>query len=57
MRKKQAHNKRLYIRHLAFKKQYVFAGEDRAWMNIRPVGREFGSPDFERSAALEKATW
>ena len=22
--------------------------EDRAWLNMPPVGREFGSPDFER---------
>jgi hypothetical protein len=22
--------------------------EDRLWGNVRPVGREFGSPDFDR---------
>jgi hypothetical protein len=26
----------------------AYAAEDKAWVNMAPVGREFGSPDFER---------
>lgn len=26
----------------------TYAAEDKAWVNMAPVGREFGSPDFER---------
>ncbi len=27
--------------------------EDRAWLNTPPVGREFGSPDYERLMELD----
>lgn len=27
------------------------AGEEQAWLNMVPVGREFGSPDYDRLAA------
>lgn len=27
--------------------------EDRAWLDMAPVGREFGSPDYERLAQLD----
>lgn len=27
--------------------------EDRAWLEIAPVGREFGSPDYERLTRLD----
>lgn len=25
-----------------------WSAEDRAWANLAPIGREFGSPDYER---------
>jgi hypothetical protein len=28
--------------------------EDRAWDNMLPVGREFGSPDYERITTLDR---
>lgn len=31
--------------------------EDRAWDNMAPVGREFGSPDFERLAEGDRAVF
>ena len=31
--------------------------EDIAWLNIVPVGREFGSPDYDRLAILDMFTW
>ena len=27
--------------------RYQFNAEDRAWLNMAPVGREFGSPDCD----------
>jgi hypothetical protein len=32
---------------------FEMTDEDRAWLNITPVGREFGSPDFERLSAID----
>lgn len=29
------------------------SAEDRAWDNMVPVGREFGSPDYERLSILD----
>ena len=29
----------------------AYAAEDRAWLNMAPIGREFGSPDFDRLMA------
>jgi len=31
--------------------------EERAWANVAPVGREFGSPDFERLSILDMLSW
>lgn len=31
--------------------------EDRQWDQLTPVGREFGSPDFDRLMALEEKAW
>lgn len=31
--------------------------EDLDWLNAPPVGREFGSPDFDRLAALDDAAF
>lgn len=31
--------------------------EDRAWLDMAPVGREFGSPDYERLTALDRAAF
>ena len=36
---------------------YKASSEDRAWLDIAPVGREFGSPDYERLTALDQATF
>lgn len=33
------------------------AGEDVAWLDPVPVGREFGSPDYERLTALDQAAF
>lgn len=33
------------------------AGEDFAWLDPVPVGREFGSPDYERLMALDQAAF
>ena len=32
------------------------SAEDLAWDNITPVGREFGSPDYERLSILDMYT-
>lgn len=31
--------------------------EDRQWDQLVPVGREFGSPDFDRLMADEEKAW
>lgn len=31
--------------------------EDRQWDQLAPVGREFGSPDFDRLMALDEMKW
>ncbi len=36
---------------------YKASSEDRAWLDMAPVGREFGSPDYERLTALDQATF
>lgn len=33
------------------------ADEDLAWLDSAPVGREFGSPDYERLMALDQAAF
>lgn len=33
------------------------SGEDSAWLDAAPVGREFGSPDYERLMALDHAAF
>lgn len=30
--------------------------EEQAWLDIAPVGREFGSPEWERLAMLDSGT-
>lgn len=36
---------------------YQGSSEDRAWLDAAPVGREFGSPDYERLMALDQAAF
>jgi len=36
---------------------YPLSSEDQDWLDIRPVGREFGSPDYERLTALDDAAF
>lgn len=33
------------------------SAEDQAWLDITPVGREFGSPDYERLSILDMYSW
>ena len=33
------------------------SSEDCAWLDVAPVGREFGSPDYERLMALDQAAF
>ena len=33
------------------------SAEDQAWLDITPVGREFGSPDYERLSILDSYSW
>ena len=33
------------------------SSEDCAWLDVAPVGREFGSPDYERLMALDDAAF
>lgn len=54
MTKNQARKKRLYARLQIFTRKYVLTAEDRAWLDMTPIGREFGSPDFERLEAEEE---
>jgi hypothetical protein len=35
----------------------VASSEDEEWLNMPAVGREFGSPDFERLATLDDAAF
>lgn len=37
--------------------QQQASDEDRAWLDMAPVGREFGSPDYERLTALDQAAF
>jgi hypothetical protein len=39
------------------KPQHEASDEERAWVDMAPVGREFGSPDYERLAALDQAAF
>jgi hypothetical protein len=49
--KNRIKKRRLYARR---KSWYIpLISEDRAWLNMSPVGREFGSPDYERLAQLD----
>lgn len=32
----------------------ILTPEDKEWLNMSPVGREFGSPDFEKLDAADK---
>lgn len=34
--------------------RYLRTPEEEAWLNIAPVGREFGSPDFEKYYGLQE---
>jgi hypothetical protein len=37
--------------------QHQAADEQQAWLDIAPVGREFGSPDYECLTALDQAAF
>lgn len=51
--KNRLRKQRLYARVWAFKRaRYWMTDEQYAWERISPVGREFGSPDFEHLMTL-----
>ena len=33
----------------------ILTPEDKEWLNMSPVGREFGSPEFEKHDAGDKS--
>lgn len=33
------------------------SAEEQSWMDLAPVGREFGSPDYERLSILDMYSW
>jgi len=33
------------------------SAEEQAWLDLAPVGREFGSPDYERLSILDTYSW
>lgn len=33
------------------------SAEDQAWEDLAPIGREFGSPDYERLSTLDSYSW
>lgn len=33
------------------------SAEDQAWEDLAPIGREFGSPDYERLSILDSYSW
>ena len=37
----------------ALSARFHLSAEDRAWLDMAPIGREFGSPDYERLARLD----
>ena len=36
--------------------KFWLTAEDRSWLNMAPIGREFGSKDYERLAILDGFT-
>lgn len=35
------------------RKVWPWSAEEQAWLDVAPVGREFGSPDYERLQVLD----
>ncbi|WP_341909980.1 hypothetical protein [Polaromonas sp. YR568] len=35
------------------RKVWPWSAEEQAWLDVAPVGREFGSPDYERLEILD----
>jgi hypothetical protein len=33
------------------------SAEEQSWLDLAPVGREFGSPDYERLSILDMYSW
>ena len=48
----RGHKRRIYARYRRRGRHWLTA-EDRAWSNVVPIGREFGSKDFERLSILD----
>lgn len=46
----------LFYRHFHGKVLWRSA-EEQAWLDVIPVGREFGSPDYERLQILDLYAW
>ncbi len=52
--RKRAVNERFHNRF--YNPRFVWwSAEDHAWDNMAPVGREFGSPDYERLMEIDRA--
>jgi hypothetical protein len=48
----------LRLFHSRFHGQFRWlSNEERRWLNVAPVGREFGSKDFERLQILDLYAW
>jgi len=42
------HKQHIYQRWSSIRTVFRRSKEEQAWLDIAPVGREFGSPDYER---------
>lgn len=51
----RSRKRRIYARY-RLRGKFWLTAEDRAWENMVPVGREFGSKDYERLEILDAFT-
>lgn len=49
--------RRIYARYRLRGKTIWLTAEERAWLNITPIGREFGSKNYERLEILDAFTF
>lgn len=57
MNARKAKSRILRLMHSRLHKRSLELDELRRWDDIAPVGREFGSPDFERLLAEDVRRW
>lgn len=54
--KSRSKKRQLYAKVKLFREsRFWMTDEEYSWEFMRPVGREFGSPDYERLAAIDAA--